>query len=104
MKVSKMVFMFTFILLLLMLEASALVSKENCSTMTGTVVGVQGMFRKWLEVKSNEEGVVVYFRIGRDTVYTPYRYPLPGEKVKVEYCLLQGVNVGYTVTVLGEPK
>ena len=104
MKVSKRIFIFTFVVLLLMLEANALVSKENCSTMTGTGVGVQGMFRKWLEVKSNKEGVVVSFRIGRDTVYTPYRYPLPGEKVKVEYCPVQGVNVGYTVTILGEHK
>jgi len=104
MKVSRGIFVFTFILLLLMLEANALISKEYCSAMTGTVVGVQGMFRKWLEVKSNQEGVIAYFRIGRDTAYTPHRYPFPGEKVKVEYCPVQGVNVGYTVTVLGEPK
>jgi len=56
MKVSRGIFVFTFILLLLMLEANALISKEYCSAMTGTVVGVQGMFRKWLEVKSNQEG------------------------------------------------
>ena len=104
MNISKRIFIFTFILLLLMLEANALVSKEYCSTMTGTAVGVQGMFRKWLEVKSNKEGVMLYFRIGRDTIYTPHRYPFPGEQVKVEYCQVQGVNVGYTVTILGEPK
>ena len=104
MEVSKRIFIFTFVALLLMLEASALVSKEYCSTFTGTVVGVQGVFRKWLDVKSAKEGVIANFRIGRDTVYTPHRYPYPGEKVKVEYCPIRGVDVAYTVTIFGEPK
>jgi hypothetical protein len=100
MKIYKRMLIFTFVALLLMLEANALVSKENCSTLTGTVVGIQGGFRKWLDVKSVKEGVIVNFRIGRDTVYTPH----VGEKVKVEYCLIRGVDVAYTVTILGEPK
>lgn len=104
MKVSKRIFIFTFIVLLLMLEANALVSQEHYSTFTGTVVGIQGGFRKWLDVKSNKEGVIVNFRIGKDTVYTPHRYPFPGEKVKVEYLASRGVDVAYRVTVLGEPK
>ena len=104
MKVSKRIFIFTFIVLLLMLEANALVSREHYSTFTGTVVGIQGGFRKWLDVKSNKEGVIVNFRIGKDTVYTPHRYPFPGEKVRVEYLASRGVDVAYRVTVLGEPK
>ena len=104
MEVSKRIFIFTFVALLLMLEASALVSKEYCSTFTGTVVGVQGVFRKWLDVKGSNEAIIANFRIGRDTVYTPYRYPYPGEKVRVEYCSIRGVDVAYTVTVLGASK
>ncbi len=104
MKVYKRMFILTFVVLLLMLEANALVSKENCSTFTGTVVGIQGGVRKWLDVKSVKEGVISNFRIGRDTVYIPHRYPYVGEKVKVEYCLIRGVDVAYTVTILGGPK
>jgi len=55
-------------------------------------------------VKNVKEGVIANFRIGRDTVYTPHRYPYVGEKVKVEYCLIRGVDVAYTVTILGGPK
>ena len=104
MKASKTIFILTFVFLLLMLEANALVSKENCSTFTGTVVGIQGGFRKWLDVKSTKEDLIANFRIGRDTVYTPYRYPLPGEKVKVEYLVHRGTPVAYTVTILEPSK
>ena len=104
MKVSKRILVLIFVVLLFMSEANALVSKEYCSTFTGTVVRIQGAFRKWLDVKGTREDLIANFRIGRDTVYTPHRYPFPGEKVKVEYCPIQGVNVAYTVTILGEPK
>lgn len=104
MKAYKRMFIFTFVALLLMLEANSLVSKENCSTFIGTVVGIQGGFRKWLDVKSANEGVISNFRIGKDTVYIPHRYPYIGEKVKVDYCLIRGVDVAYTVTILRDPK
>jgi hypothetical protein len=64
-------------------------------------VAIQGGFRKWLDVKSNKDEIIVNFRIGRDTVYTPQRYLDPGEKVKVEYLPYRGVDVAYRVTVLG---
>jgi hypothetical protein len=104
MKVLKGIFIFTFIVLLLMVEANALVSQEHFSTFIGTTVGVQGVFRQWLDVRNNNNGLIVNFRIGRDTVYTPHRYPYPGEKVKVEYLPIRGVDVAYRVTILGEPK
>ena len=85
MKVFKRIFICTFIALRVMLEATALFSQQLYSTFTGTVVGIQEGFRKWLDVKSNKDGLIVNFRIGRDTVYRPHRYPYPGEKVKVEY-------------------
>ena len=99
-----LILILTFIVLLLILEANAVVSNENCSTFVGTVVGVQGTYRKWLDVRSTKEGVIANFRIGRDTVYNPHRYPFPGEIVKVEYCPIRGVDVAYTVTILREPK
>jgi hypothetical protein len=104
MRVSKRIFIFTFVVLLLVLEANALISQERYSTFIGTVVGIQGGFRKWLDVKSSKEDVIVNFRIGRDTVYIPDRYPYPGEKVKVEFLTREGVEVAYRVTVLGEAK
>jgi hypothetical protein len=103
-KVFKRIFIFTFIALWVMLKANALFSQQHYSTFTGAVVGIQGGFRKWLDVKSNKDGLIVNFRIGRDTVYTPHRYPYPGEKVKVEYLPSRGVDVAYRVTVLGGPK
>jgi hypothetical protein len=104
MKVSKRMFILTFIVLWLMLEANALVSQERYSTLTGTVVGIQGGLRKSLDVKRVKDEVVVNFRIGRKTVYIPHRYPYIGEKVKVEYLTDRGVNVAYTVTILGQSK
>jgi hypothetical protein len=104
MKVSKRIFILIFIGLWLMLEAHALVSQERYSTLTGTVVGIQGGFRKWIDVKGDKDEVTVNFRIGRKTVYIPHRYPYIGEKVKVEYLTEQGANVAYTVTILGESK
>jgi hypothetical protein len=104
MKVFKRIFILTFIALWVMLEANVLFSQQHYSTFIGTVVGIQGGFRKWLDVKSNKDGLIVNFRIGRDTVYTAHRYPYPGEKVKVEYLPNRGVDVAYRVTVLGGPK
>jgi len=48
--------------------------------------------------------MIINFRVGRDTVYTPHRYPFPGEKVKVEYLPTRRVDVAYKVTILGESK
>jgi hypothetical protein len=104
MKAFKGILIYTLVFLWVMLEANALFSQQHYSTLTGTVVGIQGGFRKWLDVKSNKDGLTVNFRIGRDTVYTPHRYPYPGEKVKVEYLPDRGVDVAYRVTVLGGPK
>lgn len=104
MKVFKRIFIFTLIALWVMLDANALFSQQHYYTFIGTVVGIEGGFRKWLDVKSNKDGLIVNFRIGRDTIYTPHTYPYPGEKVKVEYLPDRGVDVAYKVTVLGGPK
>ena len=101
---AKRLFIFTFIALWVTLEANALFPQQHYSTFTGTVVGVQGGFRKWLDVKSNKDGLMVNFRIGRDTVHTPHRYPYPTEKVRVEYLPYRGADMAYRVTVLGGPR
>ena len=98
------VFLVMFVALWLILEANQLVSQEQYSTCIGTVVGIQKVFRKWLDVKSDKDQLLVKFRIGRDTVYIPHRYPYAGEKVKVEYLPNRGVDVAYRVTILGGPK
>lgn len=104
MKILNKIFIFTFVALWLMLQANTVVSQEHYSTYTGTVVGIQKVFKKWLYVKSDKDELVINFRIGKDTVYTPHRYPYPGEKVKVEYLTNRGVDVAYRVTILGGPK
>jgi len=80
------------------------VSRERFSTFIGTTVGIQGVFRQGLDVKNNKDGLIINFRVGRDTVDAPHRYPCPGEEVKVGYLPIRGVDVAYRVTILGEPE
>jgi hypothetical protein len=89
------------VVLLLVMESSALVAQEPYSTLTGIVRGihVHGL-RKWLEVENTQDKAIVEIRIGRKTQYTP-RLPSAGEKVKVEYMTQRGVPVAYSVTILG---
>ena len=90
----------TAVALWLMLEGSLSVAQDHYITLTGTVVGVHRGFRKALEVKSDKDQATVIFRVGRKTVYNPNRYPSPGERVKVEYLIEKGVNVGFVVTII----
>jgi hypothetical protein len=104
MKPFKRIFIFAFVAGFLMLEANALVGQGRYSTIIGTVVGIRGGVRKWLDVRSEKDEVIFNFRIGRNTVYIPHRYPYVGERVKVEYLMDRGVPIGYTVTILSSPK
>ena len=83
-----------------MLEASLSVAQDHYTTLTGTVVEVHRGFRKAIEVKNEKDQATVIFRVGRKTVYVPNRYPSPGERVKVEYLIEKGVNVGFVVTII----
>ena len=98
MKMDKKMFIFMLVGIFLLLEATVLVAQEKYSVFTGKVINIR--LRKWLDVEG-EDRVVMNFRIGTKTVYNPQRYPVPGEKVKVEYLTQRGVPVGYTVTILG---
>jgi hypothetical protein len=77
--------------ILLRIEAQA----QSYSILTGIVTEFHG---KVLVVKS-EEGGVIQLRVGWRTVY-PNRIPAVGDKVKVEYSILRGVYVGYSVAIL----
>ena len=101
MKTFQKMFVLTFIVLLLLMEAHTLVAQEHYSVLVGRVLAIRA--RLWLEVESEKDKAIVNFRIGRNTVYTPQRYPFVREKVKVQYLMQRGSLAAYTVTVLN-PK
>ncbi len=88
----------------LTLEAYPLVAQEHFPTLTGTVVAIEGGARKWLEVKSDSDGEVVNFRIGRNTTYVPQRFPSIGEKVRILYFTDKGVNIATKVLIFNKDQ
>ncbi len=92
----KRVFFATVIIfLLLTIEGQA----QNYSILTGTVTEVH---LRWLVIESND-GKIVPLRVGWKTLY-PNRIPDVGDKVKVEYLIVRGVHVGYSVAILENEK
>ena len=83
--------------LFIFLEVKTSGAQEKFSTFVGKVIGIRT--KLWLDVESQADKAIMNFRIGRRTVYTPHRYPNPGEMVKVEYQTQRGVPVAYTVTL-----
>gem|GEM_PF-3313101 len=83
------------IFMLLHIEAKA----QSYSILTGIVTEFHG---RGLVIKS-DGGRIVQLRVGRKTVY-PNRIPGVGDKVKVEYSIIRGVYVGYSVTILDNTK
>ncbi len=83
------------IFLLFHIEAQA----QSHSILTGIVTEFH---RRGLVIKS-DDGQVVQLRVGRRTVY-PNRIPAVGEKVKVEYSIIGGVYVGFSVAILENAK
>ena len=81
-----------------------LAAQEHFPTVTGTVVAIEGGARKWLEVKSDADGETVNFRIGRNTVYVPQRYPNIGEKVRILYFTEKGVNIASKVLIFNKDQ
>jgi hypothetical protein len=98
------IMMIFFVALWLALEAGALVAQEHFLTLTGSVTGIRGGTRKWLEVKSEKDGDTINFRIGRKTVYVPRRYPNIGENVRVTYIVEKGVSIATKVLIFGKEK
>jgi hypothetical protein len=97
---------FAFVALWIMLEAFVPVARaqEHFLTVTGTVVGIQGGARKWLEVKNEADGTTVNFRIGHNTVYVPHRLPDTGDKVRVMYFIEKGVHVATKVLIFNKDQ
>jgi hypothetical protein len=83
-------------LLILGLES---VLAQQYLTYVGKVVSFS---RGSINVKGNKEEIV-YFRVGRRTVYIPRRLPGIGERVKVSYIFRRGYNVAYQVEILPAP-
>ena len=102
MKPFKRVLIFAFIIALFILEANYLIAQEKFSVLTGKIIGIRA--RLWLDVESEMDKAIVNFRIGRKTVYIPYRYLNPGERVKVEYLIQRGTPVAFMVNILEGSK
>jgi hypothetical protein len=99
MKHFKYLFVVVFLVsLFIFLEVKPSGAQERFSSFVGKVIGIRT--RLWLDVESQTDQAVMNFRIGRKTVYTPHRYPNPGETVRVEYQTQRGVPVAYTVTLV----
>jgi len=87
------------ILMILFVFSLRLSFAEEKEVMIGIVKSIEG--RMLMNVENEKDKSIVTFRIGRKTVYYPKRYPVPGEKVKVEYLPHRGNFVAFTVTILG---
>jgi hypothetical protein len=94
----KGIFIFALVGILFLLFTGRSIAEEKMF-MVGTVKSIEG--RMVMDVENEKDKALVSFRIGRKTVYTPRRHPIPGEKVKVEYLPHRGNFVAYTVTILG---
>ncbi len=77
--------------LLLQIEAQA----QPNSIMTGTVTEVRS---RWLAIKT-DNGDLVWLRVGYKTVY-PQNRPIIGDKVRVEYSVVNQVLIGYSVAII----
>jgi hypothetical protein len=91
-KVSLIIFIIS---ILLHIEAQA----QSYSILTGIVTE----FHRGRLVVKSDDGGVVQLRVGRKTVY-PNRIPGVGDKVKVEYSIIRGAYVGFSVTILENTK
>ena len=69
-------------------------------TLTGTV---RDIYRGVIVVKA-DDGRVISFRVGFRTRYYPRRYPVPGERVRVEYFMRGPTYIGYIFHILGRPS
>ena len=71
-------------------------SSQEYPTYVGRVITLYGTT---LSVEA-DNGNVMYFVVGRRTVYTPTRVPAIGERVEVEYYFRRGQNVAVQVRVV----
>jgi hypothetical protein len=72
------------------------VSAQEHFTYVGRVITLYG---STLSVEA-DNGNIMYFVVGRRTVYVPTRIPAIGEQVQVEYYYRRGKNVAIQVKVV----
>ena len=84
-----------FLGLALMIQLEAEPAQEQL-TYIGRVITLYG---NTLSVEA-DNGNVMYFVVGRRTVYIPTRVPAIGERVEVEYYFRRGQNVAIQVRVV----
>lgn len=94
----KGIFIFTLMAILFLLFTGRSIAQEKL-VMVGTVKSFES--RMVLDVENEKDKALISFRTGRKTVYNPRRYPIPGERVQVEYLPHRGNFVAFTVTILG---
>ncbi len=99
MKTFKRVLVFSLVLMILSLDVAVLFSGEQYSTLKGKVIGYSGALKRYLQIEKEPNKVIVNFRVGKKTVYSP-RAPSPGERVKVEYLAPEGSPIAHRVTIL----
>ena len=71
-------------------------SAQEHFTYVGRVITIYG---STLSVEA-DNGNIMYFVVGRRTVYVPARIPAIGEQVQVEYYFRRGQNVAVQVKVI----
>ena len=71
-------------------------SAQEQLTYVGRVITLYG---KTLSVEA-DNGNIMYFVVGRRTVYIPTRVPAIGEQVEVDYYFRRGQNVAIKVKVI----
>jgi hypothetical protein len=89
------------ILFLMVIGLTLTIGLENGSaqehfTYVGRVITLYG---STLSVEA-DNGNIMYFVVGRRTVYVPTRIPAIGEQVQVEYYYRRGQNVAVQVKVI----
>ncbi len=74
-------------------------SAQQYFNYVGKVVSLSSEF---ISVQGSR-GDVMYFRVGRNTIYVPAHLPAVGERVKVLYFFKRGYNVAQQVEILPPP-
>ena len=74
-------------------------SAQQYFNYVGRVVSLSSEF---ISVQGSK-GDVMYFRVGRNTIYVPAHLPAVGERIKVLYFFKRGYNVAQQVEILPPP-
>ena len=83
-----------------MLLTEEITPAQKYLTYVGKVVSI---YKGTISVKG-DKGEVMYFAVGRKTVYIPRRLPAVNERVKVSYYFRRGYNVAYQVEMISPPS